>query len=410
MPQVTVEELEWSEQPLGEIGFPKERLHLAAGFGSGLATPPSRPGNLVWAISDRGPNLKLKDARELYGWTPPDDWREVKGAKLMPRPDVGPALALLSVGERSVEVKQVIRLTAGEKPVSGLPVPESGHAECEPVLDLDGRHLDPDPSGMDTEGIALLDDGTFWVGEEYGPSLVRVGASGEVLARLVPEGVALKDAPYPVRASLPALAARRHLNRGFEAVAATPSSELLYLAFQSPLAHPGPEQHEHANHVRIWRLASDGAVLAQFLYRLDNPASFRRDCAKERVKRSDIKLCEIAAVGEDQLLVLERASETTKIYRVSVDDALALPDEHLRIETEPTIEQLSCDGAQLPELRKELLFTSDDWPQVGADMEGMALLDERTLLIVSDNDFGCEGKQTRFFRLSFAEPLTGGAG
>jgi hypothetical protein len=32
-------------------------------------------------------------------------------------------------------------------------------------------------------------------------------------------------------------------------------------------------------------------------------------------------------------------------------------------------------------------------------------LDERTVLIVSDNDFGCEGKQTRFYRLEFEEPL-----
>ena len=66
---------------------------------------------------------------------------------------------------------------------------------------------------------------------------------------------------------------------------------------------------------------------------------------------------------------------------------------------------LSSDGAALPELAKELLFTSDEWPDVGADIEGMAPLDERTLLIVSDNDFGCEGKQTRFYCLTFTEPL-----
>ena len=42
---------------------------------------------------------------------------------------------------------------------------------------------------------------------------------------------------------------------------------------------------------------------------------------------------------------------------------------------------------------------------VGSDIEGMALLDEHTLLIVSDNDFGCEGKQTRFFRITFGTAL-----
>ena len=141
-----------------------------------------------------------------------------------------------------VEVRKIVRLTNGKgEPVSGLPVPESGHAECEPVLDLEGNHQRPVPSGMDTEGIAMLDDGSFWVGEEYGPSLVKLSASGEVQLRLIPEEMDLRNAGYPVRASLPALAARRHLNRGFEAVAITPSDERLYLIFQSPLAHPSAE-------------------------------------------------------------------------------------------------------------------------------------------------------------------------
>lgn len=411
MSRVTVQELQWSDQPLGCVDFPKMQLQLTAGFGSGLATRPGSSGNLVWAISDRGPNLKLKDASERYGWSVPAEWRGIKGAKLMPRPDIGPSLALLSIERESVQVRQVIRLHAGGKPVSGLPVPESGHAECEPVLDLNGRQRDPDPSGMDTEGLALLDDGTFWAGEEYGPSLVRIAPDGEVLLRVVPEGVELPGAAYPVRASLPALAARRHLNRGFEAVAASPSNRHLYLAFQSPLAHPCREQHEQANHVRLWRLDIDGSVVAQFLYQLDDPATFRRDSAKGDVDRSDIKVCEIVALSDSELLVLERASETSKIYRVILDDGLALGDEHLRVDTRPTIEMLSTDGAALPELGKELLFTSDDWPEVDADIEGMAPLDERTLLIVSDNDFGCEGKQTRFYRLTFAQPLRfGGEG
>jgi len=409
MASVTVEELDWAEQPLGEIEFPKERLNLAAGFGSGLATRPGAPSAGVWAIADRGPNLKIKDACGRYGWTAPDEWREVEGAKLMPRPDLGPALARLVVEGKSVRVERTIRLRdGGGRPVSGLPIPESGHAECEPVLGLDGRHLQPDPSGMDTEGLALLEDGSFWAGEEYGPSLVRISSDGEILMRLVPQGVELPKADYPVRPSLPALAAKRHLNRGFEAVAASPSNERLYLVFQSPLAHPTHEEHLQARHVRLWELDAAGGVLAQYLYPLDDPQSFRRDNAERRIERSDLKVCEILATTERELLVLERATDTCKIYRVEVAPDLALPAEHLEVETRPTVEQLSCAGADLPALSKELLFTSDDWPQVGADIEGMALLDSSTLLLASDNDFGCEGKQTRFYRLTFAEELLRG--
>jgi hypothetical protein len=157
--------------------------------------------------------------------------------------------------------------------------------------------------------------------------------------------------------------------------------------------------------VRIWQLDASGAVLGQFLYPLDEPQTFRRDSELQDVDRSDLKVCEVVATAEDELLVLERASETSKIYRVRLDGRLKLGPEHLRVETRPTVEELSAGGHPLPELAKELLFTSDDWPVVGSDIEGMALLDERTLLIVSDNDFGCEGKQTRFFRITFSIDL-----
>ena len=152
--------LQWAEQSLGEVGFPKQRLQLFAGFGSGLAARGEGDGEL-WAVCDRGPNINLDDALEWYGWQAPAEWREVPGAKLMPRPEIGPALALLEVTIDSVQLKRTVRLQdRHQRPVSGLPLPDSGHAECEPVLDLRGEHVEPDPSGMDTEGIALLADGT----------------------------------------------------------------------------------------------------------------------------------------------------------------------------------------------------------------------------------------------------------
>lgn len=57
-----------------------------------------------------------------------------------------------------------------------------------------------------------------------------------------------------------------------------------------------------------------------------------------------------------------------------------------------------------PVLDKRLLFTTDDHPDIDPDLEGMALLDRRTLL-VNDNDFGTEGVATRFWRVELSEPL-----
>lgn len=227
--------------------------------------------------------------------------------------------------------------------------------------------------------------------------------------RWVPQGAeeTVTNAPYPCAAVLPALAARRHINRGFEAIALSDDGSRLHLAFQSPLAHPDADAHAAARHIRLWTLdTKSGEALAQYLYELDEPDSFGRDRAEGPLQRSDLKVSEMTCIGADRLLLLERASAATKLYRVELDPACALPPEHFDPATRPTVEELSAAGRlDLPLLAKQLLFSTDDHPQVSRDLEGMALLDERTLLLVNDNDFGIEDAETCFWRVEFEEPI-----
>jgi hypothetical protein len=403
----SVERLDWTDEALGEIELPKRTMRFRSSFGSGLSRRAGdRPG-IVWAVGDRGPNIKVKTAVKLYGLDRLKPLRSESGAKIMPRPDLGPALAELRVAGGRVELVRSLRIGEPQgRPVSGLPVPGGPHMRCEPAFDLDGEPLEPDPSGLDTEGVAHLPDGGFWVSDEFGPSLVRLDPDGRVVKRLVPEGTKLDGAAYPVEASLPAIAARRQLNRGFEAITLSADGQWLFLAFQSPLAHPDESAHEQARHVRLWRLDSaTGEVAAQYLYPLDPPGAFRRDHEKGALERSDLKISELCSVGADSLLVLERGSETTKIYRVTPDDAFRLPGEHLDDSTRPTVEELSAGEIGLPVLAKHLLFSTDDAPEVGADLEGMAILSPFELLLVNDNDFGVEGAETGFWRVRFHQPL-----
>jgi hypothetical protein len=405
-----VEKLEWADEELGEISLPKGKMKIRSGFGSGLARRPGAPAGEIWAIGDRGPNLKIETLVERYGVEALARVDAGDGAKVMPRLDLGPAIARLRVGERRVELVESFRITdSAGRPVSGLPIPEGEHARCEPALDLDGNILAPDPSGMDSEGIVALRDGGFWVSDEYGPSLAQLDAGARVLRRLVPQGLDLEGAPYPVEARLPAIAAMRQLNRGFEALAVSTDERWLFLAFQSPLAHPDEAAHKRARHVRLWRLdARTGEVTAQYLYPFDPAESFRRDNAKAPIGRSDLKVSELTFIGEDRLLVLERASETTKLYEVRPGAADELAPEHLDAATRPTVEELSA-GAEMPllVLAKTLLFDSDDAPEVSADLEGVAILSPRELLLVSDNDFGVEGAETSFWRVTFERDLFG---
>ena len=396
LPACKVQRLGWSDPPLGAIDCPKRPMELTASFGSGLTRRRGDPPGILWGVGDRGPNFKVKVAVERYGLESLRRFKGTAGAKVMPRPDIGPAIAQLRVLEDRVELVRTIPLVNGDGTrVSGLPSPNGAHAECEPALSLDGELLDPDPNGADTEGIAALSDGSFFLGEEYGPSLLKVSAEGRVLSRWAP-------------GTLPEIAGRRQLNRGFEAISLSPDEAWLYLAFQSPLAHPDEQAHERARHVRLWKLdARTGEVAAQFLYPLDAPETFRRDAAKGEFGRSDIKVSEILAEQHGTLLVLERGSETTKIFRTRLDASAALDPSHLDICTRPTLEEISGEGGSLPELSKQILFSSDAHPEVAADLEGMAILSPTQLLLVSDNDFGVEGAETSFWRVTFDEPLFG---
>jgi len=409
MSSVQVVPLQWSDDPIGQVDFPGKTLVLHHGIGSGLSRDRREPG-VVWAIADRGPNLKREVAVDDYGWKAPDACKDQPDAKVMPRLDMGPYLAKLRVADDAIALEEIVRLTSGDgRPIPGCPVPDGPHHQCEPAYDLAGAAIAPDPAGMDTEGVAALRDGGFWLGEEYGPSLVLADRAGRIVRRLVPRSAAIADAAAGIEDALPEVAARRHLNRGFEGIAVSPSEDRLYAAFQSPLAHPDEGAFKAARHVRLWELDRRGQLLGQYLYPFDEPDSFVRDSEKGTVEWRDLKICELTAIGERTLLVLERSSHTCKIYRVELTDELRIADRHRDIATRPTVEELSAKGEKfdLPVLAKRLLFTSDEHREVAADIEGMTLLSDRSLLLVSDNDYGVEDKKTCFFRLVFDEALAG---
>ncbi|MBD8680078.1 esterase-like activity of phytase family protein [Sphingomonas sp. CFBP 13720] len=381
-------------------------MTLRYGFGSGLAIRAGDPPGHVWAIGDRGPNIKVRDIIGQYGLDELTPLLALSGAKIMPRPDIGPTLAELRVEGDSVTLVRMVSLTkvSGQR-VSGLANPGSENLLSEPVFDLAGTRIAADPEGLDTEGLVALSDGGFWIGDEFGPSLVRLDAQGMVVKRLPPRTMG-KSSPVDAPLGLPPIAAKRQLNRGFEALTISSDERWLFLAFQSPLAHPDEDAHEQARHVRLWRMDADtGRVAAQYAYPLDCPDSFARDRALGAFERRDIKVSELLWVGPDTLLVLERGSATTKIYSCVLESEAMLADEHLNVASRPTLEELSAvDKPMFPVLVKTLVFTSDDFPELGADVEGMALLSPTELLLVTDNDFGVTGATTQFWRVRLPKP------
>lgn len=370
-PEVTP--LLWRDPPLREIALPARPLRLTLGIGSGLSRRPGDPPGRFWGLGDRGPNLKIPLAIDHYGLTRLEPMRGLAGAKVLPAPEIGPTLAELQLVGRQVELVRTLRLTTpAGAPVPGLAPPGSGDAAMEPTFGIDGAALPLDPDGADTESLAALADGSFWVGEEYGPSLLKVDADGVVRRRWTPKGVKLAGA----QARLPTRAGLRRANRGFEGIALSPDERWLYVALQSAPTGDDPRT------TPIWKLdAATGKLAGEAAYPFDPPNSFEADAAAGKVRHADLKICELVCLGEDQLMVLERISRSAHIYRV----------------------ELTHHG----HARKTLVFSTDDAGGVAPDLEGMAMLSDRELILATDNDFGVEGAVTHFYHLGFHKPLAG---
>jgi len=397
-PSFRIERLHWRDEDLGEIVTPRARLAITRGVGSGLSRRPGAPPGLIWAITDRGPNIKMAQAIDEFGLAHLERLRDCVGAKLMPRPDIGPALCELRIVGENVELVRVMHLRDRDgRTFSGLPIPSDG-ANVEPAFDMNGVSLGADVLGADTEAVAAHTDGSFFVTDEYGPSILKVDDSGTVQWRWMPAGLslAMRSAAHPVIDALPAIASQRRLNRGFEAIALSPSGRRLFVAFQSALAVDARRQL-----VRIWRLnAETGAVDAQFFYPFDDTSTFARDRAAGSNHADDLKLCELQALDDTRLLVLERITHTSKVYIATLDDGLSPPPSSLE-----TGAPLSASDHGVSLITKRLIFSTDDAPEIDRDLEGMLALSPHELLLVNDNDFGVEGVLTSFWRIHFDMPL-----
>lgn len=365
-----VERLAWRDIPLDEVDLPKAKLRLTLGLGSGLSRRTS--DGALFAITDRGPNLFVSQAVDEYGLAHLAPLRGIRDAKVMPFPEMGPEIVQLAIEGDAVRiVKRIVLRTASGARLRGA---APAGAAMEQVFDRQGRPLVADPLGADTEAIAALPDGSFVLADEYGPSLLRADSEGVVTERWVAPGqeAGVRHPDIAVCGVLPEAAARRRLNRGLEALCCSPDGRWLYAALQS--APVGGNERG----IPVWKLdAQSGALAGEWIYPLDEPASFRRDAARRKVGPGDVKVCEFAWAGEDRLVVLERIAHTTRLYEM--------------------------DLARLP--GKRLLFCSDDHPEIGPDMEGMALLSPTEILLVSDNDFGVEGAETEFWRITLGRSV-----
>jgi hypothetical protein len=383
-------------------------FNFQVGVGSGAFRHPADPKGVIYTVSDRGVNIDCGDDVELVGAD------ICASGKIFPVPNFAPSIYRFEENRqkgKGWKLTQVIQLKDSRgMPISGLPNPFV-NTDTEEALDASGAVMDFDPNGLDTESLVKLSDGTFWLGEEYGPSIVHVSATGEVLERLVPVGLDadLSGASYPVSGVLPAILSKRKLNRGIESIAVSSDEQTLYFILQSPLANPDNNAYKNSRNVRLFTFdLGSKTVTGEYVYVLDLPGTFMADSSS---KQTSVKVSELTMLPNGKLMVLERVDKTTKLYTVDFSGATNIAGSGWdSAATTPSLEKQTNLAAMglVPVAKTLMLDSAINLPgQLPAKVEGVAVLDNEHLLLVNDSDFGIEGDTTYFSVVEFGETLFG---
>jgi alkaline phosphatase len=357
-----------------------------ASIGSGLAKAGE---NEFYGITDRGPNGKVEDD---------DDGDE---RRTFPLPELCPTILRFKISGKEMQITQCIPFKDSRgKLVSGLSnlpgderLYESANANSPLPLDV---------NGIDPEGIRVLPDGRFLVCEEYGPSLLLVGAQGEVLARYVPESKPLPGASYPVKPILPAVFAQRRPNHGFESIAVSSDGRTVYAILQSPMGEEDKKRFRDSRVVRALKLdlsnPLEARVAGEYLVLTSDARSYSAKQKQDQIYFSDAEW-----VAPDKLLVIERGKNLGKMLLLdfhAATDVVARSDASTLLfeDVKTDLAALRINPARVTEL-----FSTRGMRGITSDkLEGLARVGSDEVALINDNDFGLgnnSGERSRLWTI-----------
>ncbi len=358
-------------QTMPSIGTTVAGQEILLGGFSGLFFEGINPenGNLQFIThSDRGPSADATDVD-----------KDGVNERLFSLPDYQAQWIRFEVSARTahVHITEHIPLTRADgTPITGLP---NLPGPIEPV-DLLGQPLKYDPFGADFEGIVRADDGTYWMVDEYRPSIYHFTSNGILINRYVPEGSNASGVNVGVE-KIPAIFSQCRANRGFEAVAY--QEGMLYAFIESPINNPDVKDDANSKAGKSIRILEfDTTTLqsvGQFLYMLE--------------EKSSSKIGDAIASPDGGIYVLESdlaigAGSQKYVFHIDLAAATNIHGMDAFISFE------SLDAVKLLErgimpVRKNLVI---DLTAAGYDFvdkpEGLTRLNENTFAVLNDNDFG----------------------
>lgn len=298
--------------------YPEKKLEIRnGGFGSDAAAHPTNP-NQFYALTDRGPNADFEG--------------EAGAGKLFLLPSYTPRIGLfeLQADGHIIKIKEILLKDAQGNPITGLPNPKALGGTNEIPYDIDGQLMVMNPrlpfdettnpiktdiNGLDPEGLAALDDGSFWISDEYGPHLVHYDAEGVEIARINPFTSDERNtvAVNGKRLFLPPEFANRRANRGMESLTITPDQSTLVGILESAMDNPDKASRD-SNLTRIMTINLVTGRIVQYLYRLNTA---------KHVTSGIVALSshEFYVIEHDRKMPIQDNSAQKYIYKIDISQA-----------------------------------------------------------------------------------------
>lgn len=338
------------------------------GFGSSIT---SNKEGVYYIMTDRGPNIDGNTDEKIFS-----------------NPNFNPQIGKFKLVGDSLVLQSVITLkTETGVPITGLPNPIGVGGTGETPLSIDGSPLSLDANGLDPEGIVVLNDGTFWVSDEYGPHIVHFDANGKTIERINPFGSGVGGR------KIPAVFAKRRANRGMEGMTITPDHKYIVGMMQSPLYNPDSKVKKTSTILRILFFELATGKSKEYLYEIDG---------------IDYAVSEITAITNNTFLVLERdgnlpgkdATNFKRIFKIDISNAT---DVSVAEASGKMIENKTIEQSTIPEIKaagiklvsKEEVFDIMSIPNYPHDKpEGIVIIKDNMIGIINDDDFGIGGTKT----------------
>lgn len=381
--------------PKVQADFPKGFLPA---YGSGLAFKGKADDGALefYAITDRGPNGDGPNAP-----IPGSDTLSI--SKVFPAPSFAPSFGLIRIGKTGAVLSSSVPLKIdANRKITGLP-PRSGIGSTgeTPLTDryvFDEAKAGYDANGLDPETLVLdKARNVLWTSDEYGPFIARLNIATGVVEK--------KYAPGDSAHDLPLVLAKRRPNRGMEGLTLDAASGRLHGFLQSPIdprdesgksikAKPPGGSNTDVRHIAKFTrwLEFDPATETSKLYAYPIDGS-----QYDKDRTGNAKLGDVVSLGNGRFIVIEqgaRKSDAKVVNKLMLVELpanatdIAAQGHELEISSITQAPSGTADYSKVVTMRKTELLDLNALGWLAEKAEGLTIVDDQTLALVNDDDFG----------------------